>query len=87
MAWRIQVDDDVDLLWQEVYVEHECLAKMEEEMFEHSQVAGIAGEYQWGLDAGDHQNAWNPYDGLPDHWIHTDRLENVDDNEKVSHHE
>ena len=53
-------------------VKHECLAKMEEEMFECSQVAGTAGEYQWGLDAGDHQDAWNPYDGLPDHWIHTD---------------
>ena len=53
----------------------------------YSQVAGIAGEYQWGLDEGDHQDAWNPYDGLPDHWIHTDRLENVDDDEKVSHHE
>ena len=44
--------------------------------------AGIAGEYQWGLDAGDHQDAWNPYDGLPYHWIHADRLEN--DDEKVS---
>jgi hypothetical protein len=53
-------------------------------MFERSQAAGIAGEYQWGLDVGDHQDAWNPYDGLPYHWIHADRLENDDDDEKVS---
>ena len=64
MTWRIQVDGDVDLLWQEVDVKCECLVKMEEEMFECSQVAGIAGEYQWGLNEGDHQDAWNPYDGL-----------------------
>jgi hypothetical protein len=37
--------------------------------------------------AGDHQDAWNPHFGLPlaDHssWIHDDRLEIDDDNEKV----
>jgi hypothetical protein len=74
----------VELVWQEVDVERECLAKLEEEMFERSQAAGIAGEYQWGLDIGDHQDAWNPYDGLPDHWIYTDRMENYDDDENVS---
>ena len=73
------------MLWQleEVDVERECLEKLDEEMFERSQAAGIAGGYQWGLDAGDHQDAWNPYHGLPYHWIHTDRLE-IDDDEKVS---
>ena len=45
---------------------------------------GTAGDYQWGLDAGDHQDAYNPYDGLPDHWIHIDRVENYDNDEKVS---
>ena len=84
MAWEIQGNGDVKLLWQDVDVECECLAKLEEEMFERSEAAGIAGEYQWGLDAGDHQDAWNPYNGLPDHWIHTDRLENYDNDEKVS---
>ena len=84
MAWEIQGNGNVELLWQEVDVECECLAKLEEEMFERSEAAGISGEYQWGLDAGDHQDAWNPYEGLPDHWIHTDRLENYDNNEKVS---
>ena len=84
MAWEIQVNGNTEMLWQEVNVECECLAKLEEEMFERSQAAGIAGEYQWGLDAGDHQDAWNPYDGLPDHWIHSDRPENDDYDEKVS---
>ena len=84
MAWEIQGNGDVKLLWQDVDVECECLAKLEEELFERSEVAGIAGEYQWGLDAGDHQDAWNPYNGLPDHWIHTNRLENYDNDEKVS---
>lgn len=84
MAWEIQVNGDVELVWQEIDVERECLEKLEEEMFERSQAAGIAGEYQWGLDAGDHQDAWNPYDGLPYHWIYDDRPENYDDEEKVS---
>jgi hypothetical protein len=83
MAWEIQVKGDEKLLWQGVDIECECLAKLEEEMFERSEAAGVAGEYQWGLDAGDHQDAWNPYAGLPAHWIHADRLENDDDEEKV----
>jgi hypothetical protein len=33
-------------------------------MFEKSQQAGTAGNWQWGLDAGDHQERWNPYEGL-----------------------
>ena len=53
-------------------------------MFECSQAAGFAGEYQWGLDTGDHQDAWNPYDGISEHWIYPDRLENNDDDEQVS---
>ena len=56
-AWGVQVKGDVNLLWQEVDVERESLAKLEENMFEHSQAAGIAGEYQWGLDAGNYQYA------------------------------
>ena len=79
MAWEIQENGDEELLWQEVDIERECLARLEEEMFERSQAAGIAGEYQWGLDVGDHQEAWNPYDGLPAHWNHADRLESNDE--------
>jgi hypothetical protein len=72
MAWEIQEKGDEALLWKGVDVECECLARLEEEMFERSQAAGIAGDYQWGLDAGDHQEAWNPYAGLPAHWHHDD---------------
>ena len=83
MAWEIQVNGNMELLWQEVDVDRECLTKLEEEMFECLKAAGIAGEYQWGLDAGDHQDTWNLYDGLPSHWVYAERLENYDD-EKVS---
>ena len=86
MAWEIQVNGDVNVLWQEVDVERECLAKLEEEMFERSKAAGVAGEYQWGLHAGGHQDAWNLYDGLPSHWVYAERLKNYDDDEKVSNH-
>ena len=68
------------LLWQKVDVECECLGKLEEEMFELSETAGIAGEYQWGLDAGSIKMP-----GIyPCHWIHIDRLENDDNYKKVS---
>jgi len=79
MPWKIQVKCRPEFLWQEVDVEHECLGRLEEEMFECSQVAGIAGDYQWGLDAGDYQDLWNPYAGLPDHWSHADRPESDDE--------
>ncbi|KAJ7178694.1 hypothetical protein C8R43DRAFT_842165, partial [Mycena crocata] len=47
-----------------VDVDHECLALLEEWMFESSNEAGIAGEEQWGLNTGRHQDGWNPYSGL-----------------------
>ena len=65
-AWTVQTNktiahgDDID---------KECLALLEERMFEWSLEAGVAGEQQWGLDAGDHQH-WNPYAGLPPEWNH-----------------
>ncbi|KAK7689878.1 hypothetical protein QCA50_006517 [Cerrena zonata] len=37
-----------------------------------SKAAGLAGCYQWGLDAGDHHNRWNPYADRPFHWAHVD---------------
>jgi hypothetical protein len=37
-------------------------------VFETSKRAGKAGHYQWGLDAGIHQNEWDPYAGRPTHW-------------------
>lgn len=53
-------------------VDKECLRLLEERMFEQSFRAGIAGHRQWGLDAGDHQECWDPYTGRPDEWIRSD---------------
>lgn len=64
-AWEYQMSmtnykhADVDL---------EALTFLEQGMFENAAIAGIAGYDQWGLDAGDHQDYWNPYEGLPSHW-------------------
>ena len=37
-----------------------------------SERAGKAGNRQWGLDVGDHQDGWDVYAGLPEHWNHGD---------------
>ena len=58
-----------------VDVDLECLAALEERMFEVSSRAGAAGNHQWGLDAGEHQDKWCPYTELPIHWNHEDRDE------------
>ncbi|KAG2335356.1 hypothetical protein BDR05DRAFT_1036091, partial [Suillus weaverae] len=58
------MDIDVDL---------ECVGILEQRMFEESLAAGAAGNEQWGKDAGTHQDRWNPYEGLPEHWNHGDR--------------
>jgi hypothetical protein len=67
----------------EVDVDRECLERLEEQMFERSAMAGVAGYFQWGLDAGDHQDCWDPYAVLPAHWNHEDR-ENSDGELEVS---
>ncbi|KAF9461663.1 hypothetical protein BDZ94DRAFT_1167414, partial [Collybia nuda] len=54
-------------IWTDVDVDHDSLARLEEEMFEISIEAGIAGHYQWELDSGDHQGMWDPYFGIPEH--------------------
>ncbi|KAG1888421.1 hypothetical protein F4604DRAFT_1532189, partial [Suillus subluteus] len=43
-------------------------------LFKKSAQSGSAGNYQWGLrlDAGNHQDGWDPYAGLPSHWNHED---------------
>ncbi|KAG0699217.1 hypothetical protein DFH29DRAFT_809348, partial [Suillus ampliporus] len=49
-------------------VDLECLSVFEECLFEKSARSGSAGNYQWGLDAGNHQGGqWDPYAGLPSH--------------------
>ncbi|KAG6834024.1 hypothetical protein H0H93_012466, partial [Arthromyces matolae] len=71
-AWSIQFSGTAPH-WDHVDVDKECLERLEEEMFERSLFAGIAGHYQWGLDAGDHQDGWDPYAGTPEEWDHRDR--------------
>jgi hypothetical protein len=65
-AWKVQFMGTPERL-VDIDVEKECLEQLEEEMFEVSFRAGIAGNYQWGLDAGFHDN-WNPYANLPTQW-------------------
>ncbi|KAF7334732.1 hypothetical protein MSAN_02371500 [Mycena sanguinolenta] len=51
-----------------VDVDRECLGLFEQWMFECSDMAGDAGDEQWGLDAGHHQSRWKPYSNLPPEW-------------------
>ena len=81
LAWELQTTASPESLWREVDVDKECLDRLEEEMFERSARAGLAGDYQWGLDAGDHQDDWNPYEGTPAEWNHNDRFENDSERE------
>ncbi|KAI0683221.1 hypothetical protein BC835DRAFT_1296586, partial [Cytidiella melzeri] len=82
-AWEYQRNDEEDRF--QVDVDHECLTLFEERLFERSREAGIAGWYQWGLDAGEHQESWDPYAGLPSHWNHGDFYpDNEDEVLKVS---
>ncbi|KAG1721806.1 hypothetical protein EDB19DRAFT_1646166 [Suillus lakei] len=65
-------------------VDLECLSAFEQRLFEKSARSGSAGNFQWGLDAGNHQDSWDPYAGLPSHWNHEDRNEgdpDYDENE------
>jgi hypothetical protein len=54
-------------------VDLECLSVFEQRLFEKSAQSGSAGNYQWGLDAGNHQDGWDPYAGLPSYWNYNDR--------------
>lgn len=71
-CWEHQVQGDSNNAWMEVDVDKECLERLEERMFERSARAGPAGHFQWGLDAGVHQENWDPYGDLPDEWNHGD---------------
>lgn len=75
IAWALQCSGTTKDLILDVDVDKECLERLEELMFERSERAGIAGNRQWGLDVGDHQDAWDVYAGLPEHWNHEDRAE------------
>lgn len=66
-TWKHQVSAALDPR-ANVDVDKECLAILEEKMFEVSSREGKASLWQWGLDAGDHQDAWDPYANLPSAW-------------------
>jgi hypothetical protein len=81
-AWKEQTTISSEKIWMDgVDVDKESLERLEEEMFERSVLAGIAGNYQWGLDAGDHQGNWNPYGGS-EH-LHIDDRESDEDEHEV----
>jgi hypothetical protein len=66
-AWVAQLTGTPSILG-EVDVDRECLEQLEEEMFERTHRTGPSGNFQWGLDAGHHQDGWNPYYGVPETW-------------------
>ncbi|KAG1886689.1 hypothetical protein F4604DRAFT_1283752 [Suillus subluteus] len=49
-------------------VDLECLTTLEARMFEDSE-AGLAGNRQWGLDAGQHHRRWDVYLNIPTEWV------------------
>lgn len=83
-AWDVQVSSSASRLI-DVDVECECLSRLEEEMFEVSTNAGIAGYYQWGLDTGHHQDNGDPYSNVPSEWIKGDYLFDNDDIQVIFH--
>jgi hypothetical protein len=66
-AWVAQLTGVPSILG-EVDVDRECLEQLEEEMFERTERTGPSGNFQWGLDAGHHQDGWNPSFGVPKTW-------------------
>ncbi|KAJ7255556.1 hypothetical protein C8J57DRAFT_1236007 [Mycena rebaudengoi] len=71
VAWEYQMKDNTTA--NVVDVDLDCVAFLEERMFENSIQAGRAGNEQWGRDAGPHQDGWVPYMHIPSHWNHGDR--------------
>ena len=66
-AWVAQMTSVPSILG-EVDVDKECLEYLEEEMFERTDRTGPSGNWQWGLDAGHHQDGWDPSFGVPKTW-------------------
>ncbi|KAJ6488272.1 hypothetical protein C8R47DRAFT_1276929, partial [Mycena vitilis] len=76
-AWMVQKNETRVPV---VDVDRECLGLLEQWMFETSDTAGVAGDWQWGLDVGYHQDRWVPYTGLPAFW--TDHRSGPNDEER-----
>lgn len=68
-AWNVQLKSgDMGKKITSQDVDLECLRDFERRIFDATKQAGQAGYFQWGLDAGDHQEAWDPYDSVPEDW-------------------
>ena len=61
-------------------VDQEAVKVLERAMFEISKAAGLASHYQWGLDAGNHQQQWNPFQNTPSDW-HDEIMSDFDEEE------
>lgn len=59
----LHCDTDIDMF---------ALHILEDRMFDQSYSLGLAALSQWGLDAGDHQQKWNPYEYGPTSDRHTE---------------
>ena len=84
-AWQIQVSETDAASRALADVDCECISAFEERLFECSAHAGLAGFYQWGLDAGDHQARWNPYNEVPSGWDLHNYDWDYDEECKVNH--
>ncbi|KAG2142396.1 hypothetical protein DEU56DRAFT_793959 [Suillus clintonianus] len=62
-AW-LDLQLSYDLTSMDIDIDLECLGILR---------SRSAGNEQWEKDAGAHQDRWNPYEGLPEHWNHGDR--------------
>jgi hypothetical protein len=49
-------------------VDEEAISNLEEAMFTHSDETGRAGNFQWGLNSGNHQGKWAPWVDVPSSW-------------------
>ncbi len=70
-AWSRQVDGHNDT--PGVDVDREAILVLEDRMFAQSEEAGVAGNCQWGLDSGPHQDSWYPYTLGLDAWTENAR--------------
>ncbi|KZV89850.1 hypothetical protein EXIGLDRAFT_136981 [Exidia glandulosa HHB12029] len=69
-AWqRFQIE--FDGLSPRSSIDTFALNILEQRMFDQSASLGPAALSQWGLDVGDHQQRWNPYEEGPTHDEHT----------------
>jgi hypothetical protein len=73
-AWEAQLISVLSIL-KEVDVDQECLASLEEEMFENTDRTRVSGNRQWGLNSGHHQGGWDPSFGVPASWNGKERVE------------